>query len=129
MEEKNKIFKEEYEKYENFYTKTNERTIALILMDIMAYLMDEKEIEAVDKDNKTIIKKIKDYSKFDDLVEKNKQFLESINNKPKFDLQSSINETLTNAKNLQQESLYSMRILSWVIDELSKNSEGENKNA
>lgn len=128
MEEKNKIFKEEYEKYKNFYDRTNERTIALILMDIIAYLMEEKEIE-VTENGKVVTKKIKDYSKFDELVEKNKQFLENINNKPEFDLQNSINETLTNAKNLQQESLYSMRVLSWVIDELSKNSEGENKNA
>lgn len=128
MEEKNKIFKEEYEKYKIFYDRTNERTIALILMDIIAYLMEEKEIE-VTENGKVVTKKIKDYNKFDELVEKNKQFLESINNKPEFDLQNSINETLTNAKNLQQESLYSMRVLSWVIDELSKNSEGENKNA
>ena len=59
MEEKNKIFKEEYEKYKNFYDRTNERTIALILMDIIAYLMEEKEIE-VTENGKVVTKKIKD---------------------------------------------------------------------
>lgn len=122
MKEKKEIIQKEYDTYKNFYDGIKEQLQSLVLMDIIASLMTEEEIK---DENSNTTRKVKSFQKFDDLVEKSKNFLQSVVGTPEFNLEQSIRETLDKVDNVKKETLYSMRILSWVNEEVLK-EEGNN---
>lgn len=122
MKEKKEIIQKEYDTYKNFYDGIKEQLQSLVLMDVIASLMTEEEIK---DENSNTTRKVKNFQKFDDLVEKSKNFLQSVVGTPEFNLEQSIRETLDKVDNVKKETLYSMRILSWVNEEVLK-EEGNN---
>lgn len=115
---------EEYEKFENIMKGTDNQLCALILTDIMASLT------TVYKDDKGKVNK--DYTEFDNMVKSIKELLDSIDTIPTIDLVRVTQENLDSIKRIIDECKYSMRTLSWIKDDLSKEEDvkkGEEKDA
>lgn len=102
--------KEEYKKFESIAEGLDNHLCALLLTDIMAVLTD------VHKNDKGEI--VKDFKEFDDLVNKVKDLLNSVQSIPNIDIKWSTKENLEQVNRMFEECKYSMRTLKWIENDL-----------
>lgn len=102
--------KEEYKKFESIAEGLDNHLCALLLTDIMAVLTD------VHKNDKGEI--VKDFKEFDDLVNKVKDLLNSVQSIPNIDIKWSTKENLEQVNRMLEECKYSMRTLKWIENDL-----------
>ena len=109
---------DEYGKFETIAKGLDDQLCTLLLTDIMASLVN------VYKDDKGEI--IKDYSKFDTLVNNVKELLDSVQSIPSINIRQATKDNLEQINRMYDECRYSMRTLQWIKEDLLKE---DNKDA
>ena len=102
----------ELETFNKIYQGADNQLVTLVLMDIMATSLN------ITKDTKGNI--IRDYAKFNTLVDNIKEILENINEMPQIDIINNLKMNLEQNEKLRKECEYSMRTLSWILNDVIK---------
>ena len=98
-----KQIKEEYEKFETIAKGLDNQLCTLLLTDIIASMTNTYKN---DED-----KNVKDYSKFDEMVNNIKNLLNDIEDIPYIDIKLTAKESVEQANRVFDEGRYSMRTL------------------